>query len=69
LSVIPFEVLLHQLFLLRHNASLALILESEALAVDADDDRVVKDTIEHRHGKHAVAGEGRIPAAEGEIRS
>ncbi len=38
--------------------SLALVLESEALAGDADDDRVVKDAIEHRHGEYAVAGEG-----------
>src|ERR1700722_18573922 len=29
-------------------AGLAFVLESEALAVDADDDRVVQDTIEHR---------------------
>ena len=48
---------------------LALILESEALAVDADDRRVVQDTIEHRRGEHAVAGESAIPTAEGKIRS
>ncbi len=36
--------------------SLAFVLESEALAIDADDDRVVQDPIEHRHGEHAVAG-------------
>jgi hypothetical protein len=38
--------------------SLVLVLEPEALAVDAYDDRVVKDTIEHRHCEYAVAGEG-----------
>ena len=44
--------------------SLALVFESEALAVDADDDRVVQDTIEHRGGEHAVAGESGIPTAK-----
>ncbi len=37
-------------------AGLALVLESETLAIDADDDRVMQDAIEHRHGQHAVAG-------------
>src|ERR1019366_1044253 len=37
--------------------------------IDADDDRVVNDAIEHRGGEHAVAGKRAIPAAEGEIRS
>ena len=46
---------------------LALVLESEALAVDADDGRVMEDAVEHRCGEHAVAGEGGFPAAEGEI--
>src|ERR1700680_1118759 len=36
-------------------SSLALVLKSEALAVDADDDRVVEDPIEHRHREHAFA--------------
>src|SRR5260221_6249899 len=49
-------------------SGLALVLESEALAVDADDSGVVKDAIEHRGGEYAVAGEGTIPTAEGEIR-
>src|SRR5580704_10281116 len=49
-------------------SGLALILESEALAVDADDSRVVQDAIEHRGGQHAVAGESAVPTAEGEIR-
>lgn len=35
----------------------ALVLESVTLSIDLDDDRVVQDTIEHRHGKHAVAAE------------
>lgn len=30
-------------------SGLALVLESEALGVDADDDRVLEDAIEHRH--------------------
>ena len=42
----------------------ALVFESEALAVDADDDRVVEDAVEHRHGEHAVAGEGGVATAE-----
>jgi hypothetical protein len=32
---------------------------------DKDDDRVVENAIEHRHGEHAVAGEGTVPTAEG----
>ena len=52
----------------REHASLAFVFESEAFAVDADDYRVMEDPIEHRYGQHAVAGEGAIPAAEGEIR-
>ena len=36
----------------------ALVLESETLAVDADDDRVVHDTIEHCRGEHAVGSPG-----------
>ena len=47
-------------------SGLALVLEPEALAIDFDDSRVVKDPIEHRGGQHVVAGEGAIPAAEGE---
>ena len=35
----------------------ALVLKSEALAVDADNDRVVQDPVEHRHSEHGVAGE------------
>src|SRR5271165_593631 len=53
----------------REHARLTFVFESEALAVDADDDRVVQDTIEHRGGEHAVAGESAIPTAEGKIRS
>ena len=52
----------------REQTGLALVLESEALAVDAHDDRVVKDPIEHRRGKNGVAGERAIPAAEGQVR-
>ena len=44
--------------------SLALVLESEALAVDADDDRVVQDAIEHCRGEDAVAGEGGVPVCQ-----
>ena len=50
--------------MLRHLArsseqsGLALVLEPEALAVDADDGGVVEDAIEHRGGKHTVAGKG-----------
>jgi hypothetical protein len=29
----------------------------------------MEDTVAHRHGEHAVAGEGDVPTAEGEIRS
>ena len=36
-------------------SGLALVLESEALAIDADDGGVVQDAIEHRGGHHAVA--------------
>jgi hypothetical protein len=46
----------------------ALVLESEAFAVDADDDRLVKDAIEHRHGEHTIAGEGAVSAAESQVR-
>jgi pimeloyl-ACP methyl ester carboxylesterase len=51
------------------HAGLALVLESEAFAIDADDYRVMEDPIEHRDSEYAVAGEGAVPAAEGEIRS
>jgi hypothetical protein len=50
-------------------SSLALILKSEALTVDAADNRMVQHAIEHRHREHSTAGEGRVPTAEGEIRS
>ena len=30
--------------------------------------RMVKNPIEHRRGKNAVAGEGAVPAAEGQVR-
>jgi hypothetical protein len=46
-----------------------LVLESEAPAVDADDDRMMQDTIEHRRSEYGVAGESGIAAAEGEVRS
>jgi hypothetical protein len=46
-----------------------LVFEPEAVAVDADHDRVVQDAIEHRRSEHAVASESGIPTAEGEIRS
>ena len=36
---------------------LALIPESEAIPVNADDSRVVQDAIEHRGGQHAIAGD------------
>jgi hypothetical protein len=49
------------------NASLPLVLEPEAVGIDADDDRVVEDAIEHRYGEHTVTGEGGIPTTEGEI--
>jgi hypothetical protein len=39
---------------------LAFVPESEALAINADDDRVVEDAIEHRHSEHTVAGEGSL---------
>jgi hypothetical protein len=47
----------------------ALVLEPETLTINADDGRVVQDSIEHRGGQHAVAGESAVPAAEREIRS
>ena len=34
---------------------LPLVLESKAFAVDADDDGMVQDMVEHRRGDHAVA--------------
>jgi hypothetical protein len=37
--------------------ALRLSLESEALAVDADDNRVVEDSIEHGHRQPGVASE------------
>lgn len=40
--------------------ALHLVLESEAFAGDADDERVVEDAIKHRHGEHAVASEGAV---------
>ena len=48
--------------------SLTLVLESEAIAVDAPDNRVVKAPIEHGSGKNAVARERAIPTAEGQVR-
>ena len=50
-------------------SGLALVFQPEALAVDADDDLVVKNAIEHRRSEHGVAGESGIPTAESEIRS
>ena len=47
---------------------LALVLEPITFSIDADDDGVVQDAIEHRGGQDAVTGEGAIPAAEGEVR-
>jgi hypothetical protein len=35
--------------------ALCFVVEAEALAVDVDDDEVVKDAIEHRHGEYTVA--------------
>src|SRR5271156_4270070 len=49
--------------------SLPLVLESEALAVDADNDRVMQYAVEHRRSEHCVTGESGIPTAEGEVRS
>lgn len=43
---------------------LALVLEPEALAVDTDDYRVVRDPIEHRDGEHAVTRAGSILTAK-----
>jgi len=43
---------------------LLMILKSEALAVDADDDRVVEDPIEHRHGQHGVRLRGTNDAGD-----
>ena len=47
-------------------SGLAFVFQSEALAIDIDDDGMVKDPIEHRHCEYSVAGEGAIPTAEGE---
>jgi hypothetical protein len=44
------------------------LLSVKLSAFDADDGGVVKDAIEHRGRKHAVAGEGSIPTVEGAIR-
>src|SRR6202162_1690452 len=52
----------------REQSSLALVLEAITFSIDADDDGVMKDAIEHRGGQHAVAGESAVPTAEGEIR-
>ena len=51
----------------RKHSRPTLVFESEALAIDTDDDRVVQWAIEHRASKHAVAGEGSIPNAEGQV--
>ena len=40
-----------------------LLAESEALAVDAQDDRVVEDMIEHRHGEHTRSNRTLIATA------
>jgi hypothetical protein len=41
------------------------LFEKSALrSYQADDDRAVEDTIEHRHGERVVAGESRVPTAE-----
>jgi hypothetical protein len=45
-------------------AGFAFVFESKALAVDADDNRVVQDPIEHRHSEYAVTGEGRFRRAD-----
>ncbi len=50
-------------------AGLALVLESIALAVDADDGGVMQQPVEHRDGQDDVAGEGAVPTAEGKIGS
>ena len=46
----------------------ALVLEPVALALDADDGRMVQQPVEHRRGQHRVAGEGLIPRPEGQVR-
>jgi uncharacterized protein YfaT (DUF1175 family) len=56
------------LYRVSQNTRFAFVLEPKALAIDVDDNRVVENAIEHRGGKHAVAGEGAIPAAEGQVR-
>src|ERR1700731_1441763 len=52
----------------RGESGLALVVEPITFSIDADDDGVMKDAIEHRGGQHTVAGEGAVPTAEGEIR-
>ena len=47
----------------------ALVLEPVALALDADDGRMMQQPIQHRRGQHRVTGEGLIPLAEGQVRS
>ena len=46
---------------LAEQSGLAPGFQSETLAIDVDENGVVKDPIEHRHGEHSVAGEGAIP--------
>jgi len=46
----------------------ALVLESEAFAIDADDDRVMEDAIEHRGGEHTIARRrALIPDADAQV--
>ena len=41
---------------------LALVLESEAVAINTDDDRAVQDTVEYRRGEYTVVRESASPA-------
>ena len=56
ISPSPLRLVLRDLGRSGEHPSLALVFEPETLAVDADDDRVVQDAIEHRQGEHAGAG-------------
>lgn len=44
----------------------ALVFEAVALALDADYGRMMRP-VEHRRGRHRVAGEGLVPRAEGQV--
>jgi len=46
----------------------ALVLECEALAVNADDHRMVEDPVEHGRGGPSLAKTS-VPSLEGEVRN